>query len=187
PNEETIHGTHVAGIIAADGDLQGVAPDAELYAYRALGEGGMGTTIQVLAAMEKAVKDDVDVINLSLGNAVHGPDYPTSVAVNRAVVLGISVAIASGNDGPDECTVGSPATASKAITVGATAQPMEVPSLYEGKHDKDIPFNLFLGSVPWDLQKDYEMVSMDDEGASRSEEHTSELQSRFDLVCRLLL
>src|SRR5699024_12658979 len=25
------------------------------------------------------------------------------------------------------------------------------------------------------------------EGASRSEEHTSELQSRFDLVCRLLL
>lgn len=166
PNEETIHGTHVAGIIAADGDLQGVAPDAELYAYRALGEGGMGTTIQVLAAMEKAVKDDVDVINLSLGNAVNGPDYPTSVAVNRAVDLGISVVIASGNDGPDEWTVGSPATASKAITVGATAQPMEVPSLYEGKHDKDIPFNLFLGSVPWDLQKDYQMVSMDDEGAS---------------------
>lgn len=166
PGEETIHGSHVAGIIAAGGDLKGVAPDAEIYAYRALGEGGMGTTVQVLAAMEKAVKDDVDLINLSLGNTVNGPDYPTSIAVNRAVELGITVVIASGNDGPDEWTVGSPATASKAITVGATAQPMEVPSLYEGQHDKAFSFDLLLGSVPWDLHKDYQVTSMDDENTS---------------------
>ncbi|WP_128715687.1 S8 family serine peptidase [Oceanobacillus caeni] len=37
----TIHGSHVAGIIAADGDLKGVAPDAEIYSYRALGPGGL--------------------------------------------------------------------------------------------------------------------------------------------------
>ncbi|MDI4707135.1 S8 family serine peptidase, partial [Pseudoalteromonas shioyasakiensis] len=90
----TIHGSHVAGIIAADGDLKGVAPDAEIYSYRALGPGGAGTSVQVLAAMEQAVKDDVDVLNLSLGNSVNGPDYPTSVAVNRAVELGVPVVIA---------------------------------------------------------------------------------------------
>ncbi|WP_256200734.1 S8 family serine peptidase [Virgibacillus halodenitrificans] len=32
----TLHGTHVAGIIAADGELKGVAPNAEIYAYRLL-------------------------------------------------------------------------------------------------------------------------------------------------------
>src|SRR5207249_8452573 len=32
-----------------------------------------------------------------------------------------------------------------------------------------------------------ESATVSDSGRSRSEEHTSELQSRFDLVCRLLL
>ena len=45
---DTIHGTHVAGIIAANGKMVGVAPEAEIYAYRALGPGGAGDTEQVL-------------------------------------------------------------------------------------------------------------------------------------------
>src|SRR5699024_6464680 len=94
----TLHGTHVAGIISANGELKGVAPDADVYAYRALGPGGRGTSVQVIAALEKAVKDGMDVINLSLGNNVNGPDYPTSMAVNRAVELGASVVTANGND-----------------------------------------------------------------------------------------
>src|SRR5699024_6513670 len=57
----TLHGTHVAGIIAADGAMQGVAPDADIYAYRALGPGGMGTSIQIIAALEQAIRDEVDV------------------------------------------------------------------------------------------------------------------------------
>src|SRR5690625_4003952 len=89
----TEHGTHVAGIIAANGEIKGVAPDAEIYAYRALGPGGSGSSIQVIAAMEKALEDGVDIMNLSLGNIVNGPDYPTSAAVNRAVELGMIVVI----------------------------------------------------------------------------------------------
>src|SRR5690606_21862642 len=65
----TNHGSHVAGIIAADGNLKGVAPDAKIRAYRALGPGGSGTSVQVIAAMEQAVEDGVDIINLSLGNS----------------------------------------------------------------------------------------------------------------------
>lgn len=43
-----------------------VSPDAEIYAYRALGPGGTGTTAEIIAALEEAVDDGMDVINLSL-------------------------------------------------------------------------------------------------------------------------
>jgi minor extracellular serine protease Vpr len=158
----TLHGTHVAGIIAADGELTGVAPDAEIYAYRALGPGGMGSSVQVIAAMEKAVEDGVDVINLSLGNTVNGPDYPTSVAVNRAADLGVSVVIANGNDGPENWTVGAPATATKAIAVGAAENAQQIPYLYEGRADKKIAIYPMQGAVPWQLDKSYPIVNMKD-------------------------
>ncbi|TMN21998.1 S8 family serine peptidase [Lentibacillus cibarius] len=151
----TQHGSHVAGIIAANGALQGVAPDADIYSYRGLGPGGMGTSIQIIAALERAVEDGADVINLSLGNSINGPDFPTSVAVNRAVALGVPVVIANGNSGPDKWTIGSPATAKNALSVGAAAYPQTQPYLEETRHDKKINLELMRGSVPWNLQKDY--------------------------------
>ncbi|MFD1036857.1 S8 family serine peptidase [Virgibacillus byunsanensis] len=162
----TIHGSHVAGIIAANGDLLGVAPGAGIYAYRALGPGGRGSTVQVIAAMEQAVKDGVDIINLSLGNAVNGPDFPTSVAVNRAVDLGIGVVIANGNNGPDNWTVGSPATATKAMSVGASASPQTVPYLYEPIQDKTIELTSMQGSIPWNLEHRYPIVQVNDNHAN---------------------
>lgn len=164
--EPTSHGTHVAGIIAANGDLQGVAPHAEIYAYRALGPGGQGTSIQVIAAMEQAVKDGVDVMNLSLGNSVNGPDYPTSQAVNKAVDLGVAVVIANGNDGPNDWTVGSPATATKAVAVGAKQQTQTVPFLVDSLEDKKIPLTHMIGSVPWNIDKAYEVVHGNDQNVS---------------------
>ncbi|WP_337969594.1 S8 family serine peptidase [Virgibacillus salexigens] len=154
----TLHGSHVAGIIAADGDMKGVAPDADIYAYRALGPGGQGTSIQVIAAMEQAVEDGVDVMNLSLGNNVNGPDYPTSVAVNKAAQLGVAVVIANGNNGPGDWTVGSPATANKAMSVGASSPKQEIPFLYERWEDKKIEITPMAGSIPWDLNTFYDLV-----------------------------
>lgn len=162
----TLHGTHVAGIIGANGDLQGVAPDADIHAYRALGPGGMGTSVQVIAALEKAVTDGMDVINLSLGNDVNGPDYPTSIAVNRAVDLGTSVVTANGNAGPENWTVGSPATASKAFAVGASTSPQSIPFLYESLEDKAIPLLAMMGALPWTLEKAYPTVNADDPNAN---------------------
>src|SRR5690625_487812 len=149
----TEHGTHVAGIIAAHGEIKGVAPDAEIYAYRALGPGGSGSSIQVIAAMEKALEDDVDIMNLSLGNIVNGPDYPTSIAVNRAVAMGIAVVIANGNNGPNYWTVGSPATASHAFSVGAVMSPQVIPYLHENMAEKQIPLPMMQGSLPWLITK----------------------------------
>lgn len=155
----TQHGTHVAGIIAGNGTLTGVAPDAEIYAYRALGPGGIGSSVQIIAAMEQAVKDGVDIINLSLGNNINGPDYPTSIAVNKATELGIAVVTANGNSGPDDWTVGSPATAPKALSIGAAEQPKQIPYLYDPTHDKTLTLTPSAGSVPWQLSKDYAVTT----------------------------
>lgn len=159
----TLHGTHVAGIIAANGEVSGVAPDAEIYAYRALGPGGSGSSIQVIAAMEKALEDGVDIMNLSLGNIVNGPDYPTSIAVNRAVDLGIAMVIANGNSGPNHWTVGSPATATNAFSVGALESSQTIPSLHVKKANKLIPMTMMQGSLPWLFTKDYPLINADEQ------------------------
>lgn len=152
----TFHGTHVAGIIAANGKIKGVAPDARIYAYRALGPGGSGSTEQVIAAIEQAIKDKVDILNLSLGNNVNGPDLPISMALNNAVEKGITAVTSSGNSGPNNWTVGSPGTAAKAISVGASTPRIKIPHLeIEGKRTR---LNLLQGSVDWEFDRPYEII-----------------------------
>lgn len=155
----TMHGTHVAGIIGANGIHKGVAPDAEIYGYRALGPGGTGTSIQVIAALERAVDDGMDIINLSLGNNVNGPDYPTSIAVNKAIEQGVTIVIANGNSGPADWTVGSPATATNAISVGATTNSHQIPTLTEPTTNKSIELDKITNTAPWNLTRDYPLFS----------------------------
>lgn len=166
----TTHGTHVAGIIAANGQMKGIAPDAELYAYRALGPGGTGTSVQVMAAIEQAVKDGMDVINLSLGNTINGPDWPTSVAVNRATEEGIAVVIANGNSGPNQWTVGSPASADQVISVGASTPPLELPYFYEPFSKKRIDVLPLQGAPPFTLNKANQIIQspLEDEQLPRN-------------------
>lgn len=154
----TIHGTHVAGIVAADGKLQGVAPDASIRMYRALGPNGLGTSDQVIAAIEKAIEDKVDVLNLSLGNNVNSPDWPTSLALNKAVEKGIVAVVSSGNAGPKAWTVGSPGTASKAISVGASTPPLQVPYLTLSGFKKEIRLYPLYGSKEWDLEGSQDII-----------------------------
>jgi minor extracellular serine protease Vpr len=156
--QSTLHGTHVAGIIAANGKIQGVAPEATVIAYRALGPGGAGTTEQVIAAIEQAAKDKVDVLNLSLGNDVNGPDLPISLALNKIVESGITAVVSSGNSGPNVWTVGSPGTASKAISVGASTPPQKVPFLtIEGEGGR-IRLEPMHGSNDWKIDRAKEIT-----------------------------
>lgn len=130
----TSHGTHVSGTIAAqknnsvDYAVKGVAPDVDLYGYKVLGPYGSGQTEGVLAGIDKAVADGMDVINLSLGAAVNDPLYPTSVAINNAMLSGVVSVVAAGNNGPNEKTLGSPGTSAFGITVGASDASMSVPT-----------------------------------------------------------
>ncbi|QIZ05785.1 S8 family serine peptidase [Priestia megaterium] len=179
----TIHGTHVAGIIAANGKIKGVAPEAKIVAYRALGPGGGGTTEQVLAAIDQAIKDKVDVVNLSLGNDINGPDLPISLALNRAVDRGIVAVAASGNSGPNVWSVGSPGTASKAISVGASTPTLETPYLLiEGSRDK-LQIEPLEGSAKWALDRSADIV---DGGIGRPDE-LKNVEGKIALIKRGVL
>ncbi|MCL1990364.1 MAG: S8 family serine peptidase [Defluviitaleaceae bacterium] len=121
----TAHGTHVAGTIAgrdtgADVAILGVAPEATLIAYRVLGPRGSGPIAGIVAAIEQAVHDRVDIVNMSLGGANNTPaGWAPTTAVNHVKLTNpdISFVISAGNSGSNFHTVGSPGTASTAITV----------------------------------------------------------------------
>ncbi|NLP51079.1 S8 family serine peptidase [Bacillus sp. RO1] len=133
-NYITAHGTHVSGTVAAnttDNNLiysaNGVAPDVELHGYRVLGPGGIGFADAILNGIDQAVKDGMQVINLSLGSLNNDPLYPTSIAINNATLTGVTCVVSAGNAGPSPATVGSPGTAALAITIGASTIPVEIP------------------------------------------------------------
>ncbi|WP_195986676.1 S8 family serine peptidase [Clostridium sp. D53t1_180928_C8] len=129
----TYHGTHVAGTIGATGAntesefaVTGLAPDVDLYAYRVLGPYGSGATAGILAAIEQSIKDEMDVINLSLGITTTDALYPTSVACNNATLAGVVTVVANGNAGPELSTLGSPGTSPLSISVGASSTDISV-------------------------------------------------------------
>lgn len=137
------HGTHVAGIAAGNantpaefaGDtktISGVAPRAYLGNYKAMtiptDQFGLnGNSPEIVAAIEAAVADGMDVINLSLGEPEIDPHSDiVAQAVNAAVDAGVVVVAAAGNEYGEngEGSIGSPASALNAIAVAAsTATP----------------------------------------------------------------
>ena len=118
PMDTNGHGTKVAGIIAADGNTLGVAHKAKILAYK-VSEDGEGVSSELIRkAIEKAIKDKADIINISLG--VNKTNSKIDSAVNHAWDNGIFVVTAAGNDGPELKTIGSPGRNFESITVGAT-------------------------------------------------------------------
>ena len=118
PMDNNGHGTKVAGIIAADGNIFGVAPKAKILAYK-VSEDGEGVSSELIRkAIEKAIEDKADIINISLG--VNKTNSKIDNAVNHALNNGIFVVTAAGNDGPKLETIGSPGRNFESITVGAT-------------------------------------------------------------------
>jgi len=147
------HGTHVAGIIAGYGENPdgskftgnyatlptspsayqalfrigpGMAPEAQLYAYKVFG--CQGSTNLIGAAIDRAedpnqdnnMSDHVDVINMSLGSDFDSPQDGDSVLSNAASQLGISVVVAAGNGGDLYDVAGAPGNAQRVIGVAAS-------------------------------------------------------------------
>ncbi|KAI8870928.1 subtilisin-like protein [Ramicandelaber brevisporus] len=115
------HGTLVAGIIGAarTSTVSSVAPDVTFGAYRIGSCEGEVDESNVVAAVDQAVKDGSDVINLSMGWYPRYPWDPLSTAVRNAAKKGVTVVTAGGNTGPRLYTVTTPAVVSETITVGA--------------------------------------------------------------------
>lgn len=112
------HGTQVAGVAAANGNLQGVAPHAKILAYKVSDEGSNVSSELIAEAVSRAVKDGADIINISMG--VDRKNSIIEDAINAALAQGVPVVVAAGNDGPGHATIGSPGRSSGAISVGAT-------------------------------------------------------------------
>ncbi|WIA40503.1 hypothetical protein OEZ86_013853 [Tetradesmus obliquus] len=112
------HGTHVSATaggnrvdISGNGKLviSGMAPKARLAMYKALwGESGGGTTIDIVAALDKAVADGCDIVNLSLGGPGRTLVDAYSLTVMNAAAAGVTVVFSAGNSGPDPGTVQNP-------------------------------------------------------------------------------
>jgi minor extracellular serine protease Vpr len=135
------HGSHVAGTAAGSGVTSagttytgpydnstlanpsnfivgpGVAPKADLYAVRVFG--CAGSTDVTVDAIEWAVDNDMDVINMSLGAPFGSADDPSAAASTNAAKAGVIVVTSAGNSGARQYLTGSPGTAEGAISTAA--------------------------------------------------------------------
>ncbi|KAK9710861.1 hypothetical protein K7432_008173 [Basidiobolus ranarum] len=115
------HGTHVAGIIGAnDPSFVGVAPDVTFGAYKVFDCYGGGPEDLIIKAVERAMKDKMDLINLSLGEPSPWSDDPVTRSLDKATSTGMVVIVALGNDGTNGIwTEGSPSTSRDSISTGS--------------------------------------------------------------------
>jgi subtilisin family serine protease len=142
------HGSHVSGTVAGFGVTSGgttykgtytsttvsankwtigpgVAPKADLYAVKVFG--CAGSTNVVVDAIDWAVKNDMDVINMSLGSSFGTPDSADAVAAENAAKAGIIVVASAGNSGFAPYITGAPAVGNRVISVAA--QDVSLPTL----------------------------------------------------------
>lgn len=124
------HGTHVAGIVAGNGDVEGVAPEAQLTAWRVFGNAPTTESMVIealAAAVDPASPYRADVVNMSLGAVGDGTD-PIGQAATAAVETGVVVVASAGNSGPGRQTITSPAAADGVIAVGASTSNLRLPT-----------------------------------------------------------
>jgi minor extracellular serine protease Vpr len=105
--------------------MSGIAPGAWLGNYNVfpdhVNESRHGARSEdILNAVDAAISDGMDVLNLSLGGSFHGNNDLLSIGLDNAVDAGVVVAVAAGNSGPGAGTLESPGRARKVITVGAS-------------------------------------------------------------------
>jgi minor extracellular serine protease Vpr len=102
-------------------DMSGIAPGAFLGNYNVFPGGVLNARSEdILNAVDAAVADGMDVLNLSLGGGYHGNNDLLAIGLDNAVDAGVVVAVAAGNSGPGPGTLQSPGRARKIITVGAS-------------------------------------------------------------------
>ncbi|HOV50481.1 MAG TPA: S8 family serine peptidase, partial [Candidatus Cryosericum sp.] len=147
PMDTNEHGTHVSGIVAADGKVTGVAPKAKIVIAK-ISPGSIGSAYseEIMAAWEymadpnnldggpEGTHPPVQSVNMSFGS-VAGFDDPTDperIAIENAIASGIVASLSAGNSAshytspfnynfyPDYSTLGSPATTPAAISVASS-------------------------------------------------------------------
>ncbi len=169
PMDANAHGTHVAGIIAANGVVKGIAYDAQIYAFKVAADVDLkNITIDqfgnlsfeffsnVLRALEKAsdlnadgnlADDHVDVVNLSLG-LYSSPDDFVAESMANAMDMGIVIVAAIGNAGfSGTFTTASPGNEENIIGVGASCKPSQIGTLTDRFGNQGCDQGIFAGQA----------------------------------------
>lgn len=123
------HGTHVAGIVMADAGadgkgVYGVAPRANLFAYKVCGANGSCYADDIAAALNTAANEGANVVNMSFGS-----DQESSLiknAISSAVAKGVLLVAAAGNDGPFADSIDYPGANALVVAVGALNKSLTV-------------------------------------------------------------
>lgn len=143
PDDCQGHGTHVAGIVGADGEVVGVAPDVTFGAYRVFGCEGSTDTDIMLAAMEMALADGMDILNMSIGSPFTWPGYPTAVGANNMVDAGMIVVASIGNAGANGTfSAGAPGLGEKVIGVASFDNTFTKLPVMEADDESTDPFDI---------------------------------------------
>ena len=138
------HGTHVAGIIAADGGsdgigIYGMAPEADIFAYKVCSNNGTCWADDIAIALRVAADDGANIVNMSLGS-----DAPSQLiidATNYAVSKNVLVIAAAGNDGPYAGSIDYPGADTNVIAVGAVDKNIQIPDWSSrGNNSTSIPY-----------------------------------------------
>jgi len=150
------HGTHVAGIIAAQVNplgFTGAAPDVTLGAYRVFGCVGSNTNDILIAAYNQAFEDGSDIITTSIGGASGWTEDPVAVAVSRIVQQGVPCLVSAGNSGYRGLFFADAPANGKGVTAVASVNNIEVPQVvskasYSTQNSSTESFGWYRG-FPW--------------------------------------
>ncbi|KAL3647207.1 hypothetical protein CASFOL_008175 [Castilleja foliolosa] len=125
------HGTHTSSTAAgsfvkganvygnAEGTASGIAPGAHLAIYKVCDASGSCSDSAILAGMDAAIEDGVDVLSISLGDQTdYFYNYTIAIGAFSAMEKGIFVSASAGNDGPYFFSVSNDAP--WILTVGAS-------------------------------------------------------------------
>jgi len=183
PRDYNGHGTHTASTSGGNegvpaivdgvdlGSVSGIAPRARIAAYKALwstedGSTASGYTSDLVAAIDQAVADGVDVINYSISGSRNDLLYPTEVSFLYAADAGIFVATSAGNSGPSSWTV-------------AHNAPWET-TVAAGTHDRS-----FLGTVDTGDGNTYDGVTVSQFTVSGDLVYAGDVSYSGDKLCNI--
>lgn len=133
------HGTEVAGIIAANGKIRGIAPDAQILPIKVMDRTGTATMRKLESAISLAAEHGVKVAVISMGQYGINPEERQSLvnlAANVWKAHGMILCMAAGNNGPGLGTVADSAGIENIISVGAYATPQMWEADYGWKVEK---------------------------------------------------
>ena len=145
PYDDNGHGTHIAGILSANGkhnkaNVSGMAPEAELLVFKVLDKKGNGSAEKVIQALQWILDHhrewNIKLLNFSMGFLPNTNPLMQNKLIDILETLwdeGVTIVTAAGNNGPEENSITVPGVSRKVITVGSFDDISNIKNHYGGR------------------------------------------------------